>query len=395
LKNILLLLFFPLITLAQGPYSLSEQAEISVLTIGPGDYLYDKFGHSAFRVKDPARQLDLVYNYGVYDFDTPNFYGKFVKGKLDYKLAVSYYESFLASYMRQRRWIRQQTLELNYGQKQALFNFLQQNAKPENQYYRYDFLFDNCATRIRDVLAGVLGEQLEYTKDLSDEGLSFRQLIQKNVYWNSWGSLGMDVAIGAVTDVPASSWEYQFLPAYVEEATEGALLKGNGTTRPLVKEQLKIYDGKERTISGAFLGSPLFVFGLLGILILYLTWRDLKRQSRNMLLDASIFFATGLVGTILFFLWTATDHTATANNYNLLWAFPFNLFFAGLVFRQRPPAWIHRYVVFLTLLFVLLLFHWITGVQSFAYGFIPLFLALVIRYFYVSGYLRRQKATAP
>lgn len=395
MKNILLLLFIPLITLAQVPYSLSEQAEISILTIGPGDYLYDKFGHSAFRVNDPGRNLDLVYNYGVYDFDTPNFYGKFAKGKLDYKLAVSYFDPFLESYQRQQRWMREQLLDLSYGQKQQLFNFLQFNAKPENQYYRYDFFFDNCATKIRDVLVDVLGEQLEYNTDLSKEGLTFRQLIQKNVYWNSWGSLGMDVATGAVTDVPASSWEYQFLPAYIEEAAQGATINGNGETRPMVKSRHEIYNGRERSISGPFLGSPLFVFGLLSVLILYLTWRDVKQQSRNRLLDASIFFFTGVVGTILLFLWTATDHTATANNYNLLWAFPLNLFFTGLVYRKQPPHWIHRYVIFLTLLFVLILFHWVTGVQAFAYGFIPLFIALCVRYFYLSGYLRRQKPTAP
>jgi len=380
---------------AQLPTTLSEQAEISILTIGPGDNLYDKFGHSAFRVKDSSRDIDLVFNYGVYDFDTPNFYGKFATGKLDYRLAVSYFDAFLASYQRQQRWVSEQVLDLSYGQKQQLFNYLKLNAKPENQYYRYDFFFDNCATRIRDVLVDVLGEDLNYTKDLAKDGYTFRELIGQNVHWNSWGSLGMDVAIGAVTDVPASSWEYQFLPAYVEEAAQAAQLGQNGKNRPLVRTKRKLYDGKQRELDGSFLGSPLFVFGLLALLILYLTWKDHTHNTRNRMLDAVIFFSTGVVGTILFFLWTATDHSATANNYNLLWAFPLNLFFTGLVYRKRPPAWIHRYVIFLTLLFVLILFHWLTGVQIFAYGFIPLFVALFLRYFYVSGYLRRQKATAP
>jgi len=387
-KNYLLFLFILLNLPAFAQYvSLSEKAEISILTIGPGDNLYDKFGHSAFRVYDPENDIDYAFNYGVYDFDTPNFYTKFAQGKLLYKLAVSEFEPFLNSYKAQDRWVEEQVLNLSYSEKQGVFNFLQDNAKPENKYYKYDFLYDNCATRIRDVLVSVLGDKLKYNANLAEEGYTFRELIQKNVHYNSWGSLGMDVAIGAVVDRKASSWEYQFLPEYVYKANEGATIATASGTTALVKTTKKLYDTEERRESGNFFVSPLFIFGILGLLLVFVTYKNYKNQQRSRYLDMLIFLVTGLIGVILLLLWFATDHSTTANNYNLLWAFPFSLLFFTLISRQTPKRWLQRYTFFLILLLVLLGFHWISGVQRFAIGLLPLLLGLAVRYIYLYRYL--------
>ena len=374
-------------------FTLSEDAEISILTIGPGDNLYDKFGHSAFRVQDPVNDIDRAYNYGVYDFNTPNFYTKFARGKLQYKLAVSPYEPFLNSYIAQDRWVEEQLLNLTYSEKQALFNFLQNNAKPENQYYMYDFFFDNCATKIRDVLVEVLGDKLEYKRDLAAEGLTFRELIQKNVHYNTWGSLGMDVAIGAVVDRKATSWEYQFLPEYIYKAAAGATITTSSGAIDLVKETRMIYDTEERHGSGNFFLSPLFIFGILGLLLVFVTYKNYKNQQRNRFLDLSIFLITGIIGVILTLLWVATDHSTTVNNYNLLWAFPFNILFFLMIGKRTPKRWLQRYIFFLILLFALLTFHWVTGVQTFAIGFMPLFIGLAVRYLFLNTYLKQQSAS--
>lgn len=372
-------------------FPLSEGAEISIITIGPGDNLYDKFGHSAFRIKDDTNELDLIYNYGVYDFDTPNFYTKFAQGKLLYKLAINPYQAFLDSYIAQNRWVEEQVLNVSYTEKQKLFNFLQKNALPENKYYQYDFFYDNCATKIRDVLVSVLGDSLEYKTNLASEGLTFRQLIQKNVHYNSWGSMGMDVAIGAVVDRKASSWEYQFLPEYISKAAAGATIARGSSTVPLVKETRRIYDAPERELQSNFFMSPLFLFSLLGLLILFITYKDYKSKKRSRKLDSVIFFTTGLIGFILTLLWFATDHTATVNNYNLLWAFPFSIVFFLHIEKRIPKHWIARYIFFMLVLLVLLTFHWVTGVQVFAISMAPLFFALIVRYLYVIRFLKRQK----
>jgi len=224
---------------------LSEYAEISILTIGPGANLYDKFGHSAFRVKDETLGIDVAYNYGVYDFNTPNFYTKFARGKLLYKLdREPNAPEFIEYYVRQNRWVKEQILGLNSPEKQAMFDFLENNAKPENRDYMYDFCYDNCATRIRDVLVAVLKEKIVYPDDYLDEMKTFRELIQQNVNWNSWGSVGMDVGLGAVTDVEATPWEHQFLPQYIFQAAGSAAITRDGEKVSLVKATNTLFQNK-------------------------------------------------------------------------------------------------------------------------------------------------------
>lgn len=378
----ILLFLTPFLSYSQ-PYSLSEEAEISIITVGPGKYLYDKFGHSAFRVKDPVNDIDWAYNYGTYDFNQPNFYTKFAQGKLLYSLSVAYFDSFMANYKAQNRWVKEQVLDLNNAEKNDLFRYLQNNAKPENRDYKYDFFFDNCATKIRDVLVAVLGNEVQYNDSFVEEEYTFRELIQKNVKANTWGSLGMDVAIGSVVDQPATAWQYQFLPQYVYEAAAVATLRRSGTTLPLVKKEQQLFENSPQEDNGNFLFSPLFVFGLIGLLIIYLTYRDIKRQKRNRVLDALLFAVTGIIGIVLLLLWLATDHTATANNYNLLWAFPLSLLAAPLIARTQVPHWIRKYIFLLLVMMALMVLHSITGVQQFAIGFLPFFIALAVRYVYL------------
>lgn len=396
--NYILALFLFIIgssTINAQYFPLTEKAEVSILTMGPGSQLYDKFGHSAFRVKDEDQGIDLVYNYGVYDFDTPNFYLKFARGKLLYKLAVSTYEPFIKSYIDQNRWIKEQVLELSYTEKQEVFNFLENNAKPENKYYKYDFFYDNCATKIRDVLVSVLGEKLIYDPNYTEAVFTFRDLIQKNVYWNSWGSLGMDVAIGAIVDQKATLWEYQFLPDYVFEGAANATINKYSETKALVKETKSIFTNSPTKEHTYFLASPLFVFGVMAFIILLFTYNDIKNKNRSRYIDAGVFFVTGLIGIILFLLWVATDHSTTVTNYNLLWAFPLSIFLTSAIASRRPRKWVARYVFFMIVLLSLVVIHWISGVQEFSYGFIPLFIALFIRYVYLLRSLKDEiKTTA-
>ncbi len=392
MRKILFLLLLSCIELVAQNYTitLSPQAEVSILTIGPGEQLYDSFGHSAFRVTDPNQNIDIVYNYGTYDFNTPNFYLKFAQGKLLYQLATNNYPPFYNYYSRQDRWIKEQILNLSQSEKQAMFDFLQNNALPENKDYLYDFLFDNCATKIRDVLVSVLGNNLVYSDDYITQEYTFRQLIQKNVYWNSWGSLGMDVAIGAVVDNNATAWQYQFLPQYVFEAA--AIAKKNQES--LVKKTHQIYEQVEPKQKGSFFTSPLFVFGILGLLILYITYRNAKNNTRSRYLDGVIYFTTGLIGVFLLLLWLGTEHSTTANNYNLLWAFPISLLFLKGILKKQPSNGIRKYLIFQLVLFVLLFLHWITGVQTFAFGLLPLFIAMVVRYLYLIRFLAKRETAS-
>ena len=384
------LLFLCVLTLVNlnAQNFLSSEAKVSVLTIGPGLSLNDSFGHSAFRIQDDSSQLDLVFNYGVYDFDTPNFYLKFAQGKLNYLLGVNYYDDFLASYMAQNRMIEEQVLDLTPFQKQELFDYLLTNYEPENRAYLYDFFYDNCATRIRDVAEDVLKDELVFNTPQSIVDKTFRQLIQENLKSNSWGSVGIDVALGAVIDKKAEPEEFMFLPKFIYDYFAEATIKSS--QKPLVKETNVLYQKVERIISKGVLLSPLVIFLIVALFIIFVTYSDHKKHKRTIWLDGFIFGITGITGICILLLWFATDHTATANNYNILWAFPLNLIVLVPLLKRTPKGWVRKYLKFLLILLCLLSLHWSIGLQVFAITLIPILVALAIRYVYVITFLKNQ-----
>jgi len=376
---------------------LSPAAEISVLTVGPGTALYDRFGHSAFRVKDTINNIDWTFNYGTYDFNAPNFYGKFVRGQLLYSLSAGYFSGFINHYKKQNRSVRQQVLNLDSAQKARLFSFLMWNARPENKDYRYDFFYDNCATRIRDVLVSNLGDQLNYTAVFDPAPMSFRQLIQAQVPYNDWGSLGMDIAIGAVVDVPATPWQFQFLPKYVAEAHAAATIESPAGPQNLIKNDEQLFEPSEIGQTGwsfsrvlSLLTSPLVIFSVLGLLLVLRSWWDYQRNRRCIYTDRAIWLITGIIGTLLLLLWFGTDHLATKMNYNLLWAAPTSLIVFVLSFRQKSSSWMGQYQLFLVLMLVLMVMHQFTGVQSFAPALWPLIAGLLIRFIYSRSAIKKE-----
>lgn len=388
IKNYILFLLLLISVSVKAQFgSLSPAGEISILTIGPGAELYDKFGHSAFRVKDSLSGVDVVFNYGVYDFNTPNFYTKFAQGKLLYQLGVSNYQPFFESYVAQNRWVKEQVLNLTKEEKQGITDYLWKNALPENKKYKYDFFYDNCATKIRDVMWEVLRNKLAFHENHIKEELSFRELIQKNLEANSWGSMGIDIALGAVIDRKARPVEYQFLPDYVFKGAANAVIHRNKDTVALVKSTKVLFENSATPTENNFLLSPIFILGILGLLIVLITIFDIKKGTRNRYLDLFLLFFTGLIGVFLLLLWFATDHSATANNYNLLWAFPISLLFMWGISKKNIALSLKRYVLLLILLLVLLTIHWITGVQVFAIALLPLLIALAVRYFYLMYYV--------
>ncbi len=378
-------LLLSFITTAQNPV-ITPDSEISILTIGPGNSLNDSFGHSAFRIK--TAHVDIVYNYGIFDFDTPNFYTKFAQGKLNYLLGVSYYREFERSYKRQNRTIREQVLNLSQTEKQDLYDFLINNAKPENSAYLYDFFYDNCATRMRDVCETVLDDNINFITPKSYKKETFRELIRANLEWNSWGSFGIDVALGSVIDQENKPYEYMFLPEYVYEFFENATLVNSN--EKLVKATKVIYKKRGVNPPSSFLVSPFFIFSLLGIFIIIITFIDYKKQQQSRFLDGVLFLVTGSIGVFLLLLWFATDHTATAQNYNLLWAFPLNLFVLAQAFKKTPKKWFISYLKFLVILLCLMTLHWVIGVQRFAPVLIPFLIGLLVRLVYLISFYRNQ-----
>lgn len=388
LKNLLFFFFLGITTYCGAQVAeLSPRAQISVLTCGSGNDLYTTFGHSAFRVQDPVQDLDIVYNYGTFDFDPPMFYVEFAMGNLNYSLSKQEMPYFLYAYELENRWVKEQILDLDTTEKNTLYSFLETNHLPENRYYRYDFFYNNCATKIADVLQEALGKELVFEEGHLAKRFTFRELIHQNLTINSWSAFGIDLALGSVIDVTASTREHMFLPKYVMQQLGHTTLNG----KDLVKQEQSILDIVPQKPVNNFLTSPLCWILVLTILVGYITYRDYKKNIRTKFVDLALFTSTGLAGFLLLFLWFIADHTATVNNFNIFWVFPFNLVICSVILRNNGfPTWLHRSMLLLLGMLVLTVLLWVFRIQSFSPLIIPLLLMLGARYLFLWNYFRQQ-----
>jgi hypothetical protein len=352
--------------------------EVSLLTADPGPELYASFGHSAIRLREIGPDgRDLVFNFGTFDFDTPNFYGKFATGKLNYMLSVVPYDRFIIEYDYYKRGLREQVLDLNQEQKDFLLQHLDAQYAPERRFYKYDFFYNNCATKIRDAFDIAMGEQLVWSDSVAEEK-TFRNLIDEFVLPLPWADFGIDLALGAVIDRPATELEKQFLPTYMEQAFANATILENGVSRPLVKQSRVLLEYPQENAQQSLL-NPTVLFWFLVVLFAALTLYGFKKGKLMKGLDVALFGSVGILGLVVAFLWFFTDHSATAWNWNILWAFPGHLVLVwGLV--ARPNAtWISSYLLFAMGATVMTLLLWMFGLQSFSPALIPILLLLLLR----------------
>lgn len=365
--------------ISQTP-QLSEKAQISLITCAAGDVLYYAFGHTAFRVQDPVLGIDLVYNYGTFDFDKPNFYWNFSKGKLIYTLSRRRFENFLYDYELEKRWVKEQIFDLSQAETNQLFQFFEENYKPENRDYLYDPLFNNCSSITIDILEKQFGPSLKINNDHLERQYSFRELVRQFIHTNSWGAFGIDLAFGAVVDRTATVREHIFLPYYAMRQMENTMIHG----KPLVKRERTILNYPESQDRSIFMTSPLFWFLLLFCFVSTITYLDYKHDSRSKWLDFSLFFISGIAGTIIALLWLATDHEVTRLNFNFLWLLPLNTVIAFKLFSNKKLAeWISHYLRFALFLIAISLILWIFGIQVMSPLNLLLIAILMLRYIFI------------
>jgi hypothetical protein len=358
---------------------LSDQARISVITCGPWQQeLYSAFGHSAFRVHDPAQGIDEAYNYGVFDFDQPNFYLNFARGYLYYKLGVYDYQQFKNYYIYHNRYVHEQVLDLSEKQKQDLYNYLLWNAQPENQHYRYDYFYDNCATKMRDVVVKVFGDSARFDGSYVKTDYTIRELTDIYLKQQPWGDLGIDICLGLPMDKTASPFEYMFLPDYIESGFDHATITRNGAAIPIVKEKIPVYESRDEDPPRG-LPHPLYVFGAVAVITLGLSIFDLKRKKLSTWYDCTLFGLAGAIGLLLALLWFATDHRAAANNLNMLWALPTHLI--AVVAFIKQPKWLEKYFLVTLIITALVLLTWPVLPQKLNYSLIPIVVSIGLRAF--------------
>lgn len=393
LKNCILLFFLWITTAAFGQSDrLHSNAQISVITCGPGQDLYASFGHSAIRIQDATQGIDWVYNYGTFNFNAPNFYYNFAIGRPLFSLSVSKFSDFLYSYQLENRWVKEQLLALSQREKNALFAFLQNNSRPENRDYKYDYLKDNCSTKIPEVLTEVLGDKLIFKSGDQITDSSFRDLIRDNLKLNSWSSFGIDLALGSRIDKKIKRSEQMFIPFKVREQISTAQL----ANKPLLERERTILEATAKRSGFYFTTSPLFWFGLLLVFTVAISSIDITNNVRSRLLDFFLFFITGTAGLLIFFLWFFTDHSAAAVNLNILWAFPLNLIGCYYVVKKDKhfPHWFGKFLLGLLALLALALLLWIIGVQIFSPIISIIIATLGIRYLFLFYHINKPERSA-
>lgn len=374
---LVLALLMPFYLISQGPQmvKLSVYSEVSILTVGPGDELFTSFGHTAIHVKDPIFKLDIVFNYGMFDFNQPNFYVNFAKGKLLYKLGTTTYPRFIQQNAYEQRWVKEQILNLTQQQRQVIFEFLANNVRPQNASYLYDPFFNNCATKPIDILENNI-TGISLNDNFVDSNKSIRQLMNDELHQNTWGSFGINLALGNKIDKSSSLKDYLYLPDFVYKSLQKGTIKVNGNIQPLVKKEKDILQYDEIEPSLGWL-NPFVIFCLLLFLGAIISYKDFRAKKISHWFDISLLAVTGIVGIGIMFLWFFTDHQTTPNNLNVLWCFPLNM---AILCVYKKKKLLVRYFQFLLLLLIGLSVIWLSKIQEFNMYLIPILLVLGLRY---------------
>ncbi len=347
---------------------LSDRATISLVTYSPGDELYTAFGHSSIRVRDDAQEIDRLYNYGTFDFETEAFYLKFARGDLLYQLSVGLSNAEINERGSLGQGITESILNFNADQRQAMFSELEKNLLPENRFYRYDFVLDNCSTRVRDIFERVWGHPVT---DPSIGKITFRQMLDPYFLRIPWIRLGIYLLLGTGVDRLVTPREACFLPFNLERAVQ----KSSTETGPLGRKPTVIYQPQPLP-SVPWYFRPEFVFWVL--LLFWIAWWMIRGYSASAVLSGLVFLIFGAVGTFLLIFAANTFHWETYDNWNLGWLVPTHLLAGvGVIFLRRSwRSWLRVYlaIALAEIALFLVASPWLP--QQFHHGIYPLAILL-------------------
>lgn len=345
---------------------LSKDATISILTCAPGNELYSLFGHTGIRITDEANRLDIVFNYGTFDFETQGFYFKFAQGLLPYQLSCTDFDYFVRSYHREKRSVYSQTLNLDSIQKQYLMDLLVENYQPQNRSYLYNFLYDNCSTRVRDIIEKSTDNHITWTAEPSTK--SFWNLLDEYLRRSPWTQWGIHTILGSPATSTATTREQMFLPDYLMYRLDSAAYNGNRLVEPIEV----IYQAPEQDLSTPWYLSPFFIFAVCTLALILLLQ---KYKSRRLLKAVAIpfFMITGIIGCLIVFLCFFTKHPTMFPNFNALWANPLNLIAAFFLGKRELPWIINKYIFVYLYILIIGFLLWFLFVPAVPYASMVIF----------------------
>ena len=348
-----------------------DSIEVSLLTCQPHDEVYSLYGHTALRWHDLRTGLDIAFNWGVFNFKAPHFVARFVFGLTDYELGAYPYNIFQKEYQHFGSMVTEQVLNLTGEEIMRLKMLLDQNLQPENRVYRYNYFYNNCTTKARDIIEQCVNGEVKYA-EREDFTPSYRDMVHemtRNKRWSQWGN---DLLLGIKADQPTTLREQEFLPHNLMYDFDRAQIYENGVYRPLVKERRIAVPAGVQIINKEFPLSPMFSFMALlaiGIVLFAIQW---KRRCLFILWDALLMVISGIIGVVLF-LMLFSQHPTVSLNLQFILFNPIHWLFLWPVIRGKKT-------IYWKILAVLCVLFLIGGLfQSYAEGIWILALCLLLQ----------------
>lgn len=355
-----------------------DSLQVSLMTCDPGTEVYAQFGHTAIRIQNTRSGEDWCFNYGTFNFRTPHFLFRFIKGETDYELGVIPYSYFKEEYEERGSAVHHQLLNLTPAEKKKLWDILAENYLPENRVYRYNFFYDNCTTRARDRIEEAVNGKIVYPRE--PEGKSYRDIVHEFNHDYPWARFGADLCLGAEADRPLNERRQMFAPFYLMKAFAGAkIVDPSGKVRPLVTETTEVPATKTLTAEDKeeFPLAPMTCALLLLAVTLLFGWRECATGKIYWGYDALLFGAQGIAGCIITFLFFFSTHPTVGSNWLILIFNPIPLIYLPLeVYStiKRRKDYYHWYNSAILTLFIL--FSWVIP-QHFNLVVLPLAVVLM------------------
>ena len=367
MKRLFLSLFLTIFSIGAA---LASPYRISLLTCGPGDELYSTFGHSAMRVVNAETGSDTVYNFGMFNFADPNFYVKFVRGDLDYYLALQRFDYFLMEYVSEDRYVYEQVLDLTDEQAEAVVNELNCRYLPENRTYKYKFIQRNCTTELRDIIVDFSDPEESFL--LREDIETWRYYLNACVQDKLWARIGINIVLGSKVDRKINNFEKMWLPELLYDGLPDITRIGDDGESKGIVAQTVVLNSNDRSHGGGWLKNNYhyLLFGFVALLLVFLNSR---------IADSIYFFLLGVLGLLVIFLMFYSTHMEFQANYNLLWCNPLWILSGIFILRKKPKAtFVLSGLSLLCSLATLVI--WLAGIQ----GFDPVFLIMVFSLFGIS-----------
>ena len=314
----------------------TDSIEVSLLTCTPGKDMYAKFGHTALRVKNFTRGEDIVFNYGCFDYNSNNFVLKFVLGQTDYLLDDEGFDFLKYRYGMMGNGVEEQVLNLNKTEANRLLDMLLENLQPENQEYRYNWLYDNCTERARDMLEKAVDGRIEYAQ-VTNPDITVREMLHHCLETSPWVAFGIDLILGTEIDQKVTDRIMMFLPDVLKRESDGAhIIRADGTRVEYVIARSTVLEDTNAPEKAYTVGSPLFVFSLVLLLSMAILIYELRHRRYVMWFDVLMLICQGLAGVLVAFLFFLSEHPAVDSNWLVIIFNPIPIGYAAwLIYCRR------------------------------------------------------------